>query len=75
MQRSRGKCGDRTPSQRDRIIIRCVAEGMRNKEIALEIGTTENVVKNYLKVIFDNLGVWNRVELALWYEAHKESLI
>jgi hypothetical protein len=29
------------------------------------------VVKNYLRIIFDKLGVWNRLELALWYEARR----
>lgn len=29
------------------------------------------MVKNYLRVIYDKLGVWNRVELALWYEARR----
>ena len=28
-------------------------------------------VKNYLRVIYDKLGLWNRVELALWYEARR----
>jgi DNA-binding NarL/FixJ family response regulator len=28
-------------------------------------------VKNYLRIIFDKLGVWNRFELALWYEARR----
>jgi DNA-binding NarL/FixJ family response regulator len=28
-------------------------------------------VKNHLRVIFDKLGFWNRVELALWYEARR----
>jgi DNA-binding NarL/FixJ family response regulator len=28
-------------------------------------------VKNYLRVIYDKLGLWNRVELALWYESRK----
>jgi hypothetical protein len=33
------------------------------------------VVKNHLRVIYDKLGFWNRVELALWYEARRhESL-
>ena len=35
------------------------------------IGTTEHVVKNYLRVIYDKLGLWNRVELALWYESRR----
>jgi len=48
-----------------------VAEGLKNKEVAEAIGTTEHVVKNYLRVIYDKLGLWNRVELALWYESRR----
>ncbi len=44
---------------------------MKNREVADAIGTTEHVVKNYLRVIYDKLGLWNRVELALWYEARR----
>jgi DNA-binding NarL/FixJ family response regulator len=40
-------------------------------ELADAIGTTEHVVKNYLRVIYDKLGLWNRVELALWYESRR----
>jgi DNA-binding NarL/FixJ family response regulator len=49
-----------------------VAHGLKNSEIAKTIGTTRHVVKNYLRVIYDKLGLWNRVELALWYEVHKQ---
>ena len=63
--------GTRIPSQREYRIIELVAQGLKNKEVADEIGTTEHVVKNYLRVIYDKLGLWNRVELALWYEARK----
>ena len=54
-----------------------VWQGLTNREIARIIGTTEQVVKNYLRNIYDKLGVWNRVELALWYEArqHGDSLV
>ena len=61
--------GSRAPSTREEDIIRLVASGLNNKDIAREIGTTEQVVKNYLRVIYDKLGVWNRTELALWHEA------
>jgi DNA-binding NarL/FixJ family response regulator len=44
---------------------------LKNKEVAEAIGTTEHVVKNYLRVIYDKLGLWNRVELALWYESRR----
>src|SRR6266478_10165561 len=61
----------RGPSQREHAIIQLVAEGCKNREIANSLGTTEHVIKNYLRVIYDKLGLWNRVELALWYEARQ----
>ena len=39
---------------------------MKNKEIALRVGTTEQVVKNYLRKVYDKLGVADRLELALY---------
>ena len=50
------------PSEREHLIIRRVAEGCKNREIADALGTTEHVVKNYLRLIYDKLGLWNRVE-------------
>ena len=44
---------------------------MRNKEIAYQVGTTEQVVKNYLRKIYDKLGVADRLELALYCLHHK----
>ncbi len=43
-----------------------VAEGNKNKEIARRLGTTENMIKKYLSVLFDKTGNWSRLELALW---------
>lgn len=63
--------GARTPNERENRIIELVAQGLKNKEVADAVGTTEHVVKNYLRVIYDKLGLWNRVELALWYEARR----
>jgi len=63
--------GDSAPNDREQRVIELVAQGLKNKEVADEIGTTEHVVKNYLRVIYDKLGLWNRVELALWYEARR----
>jgi len=62
-------------SEREQVIIQRVAEGCKNREIADAIGTTEHVVKNYLRLIYDKLGLWNRVELALWYEARQHELV
>ena len=47
-----------------------VWEGLTNREIARLIGTTEQVVKNYLRTAFDKLGVWSRLELALYVAGH-----
>ena len=63
--------GKRTPSEREQLVIELVAHGLKNKEVADAIGTTEHVIKNYLRSIYDKLGLWNRVELALWYEARR----
>jgi DNA-binding NarL/FixJ family response regulator len=63
--------GNSTPSDREQRVIELVARGLKNKEVADEIGTTEHVIKNYLRTIYDKLGLWNRVELALWYEARR----
>ena len=67
----RGKPSNRTPNEREQRVIELVAQGLKNKEVADEIGTTEHVIKNYLRTIYDKLGLWNRVELALWYEARR----
>jgi DNA-binding NarL/FixJ family response regulator len=64
-----GRYGSRVPSEREQRVIQLVAQGMKNREVAEAIGTTEHVVKNYLRTIYDKLGLWNRVELALWYES------
>jgi DNA-binding NarL/FixJ family response regulator len=47
-----------------------VWQGMTNRDIAAIIGTTEQVVKNYLRTTFDKVGVWSRLELALYIAAH-----
>lgn len=63
--------GNRVPSQRENRVIELVAQGLKNRDVSDAIGTTEHVVKNYLRVIYDKLGLWNRVELALWYESRR----
>jgi DNA-binding NarL/FixJ family response regulator len=63
--------GTRIPSPRQQQVIELVAQGLKNGEVAEVIGTTEDVVKNHLRIIYDKLGLWNRLELALWYEARR----
>jgi len=63
--------GSRIPTEKERQVIELVAQGLKNDEVAQKIGATEYAVKNYVHAIYDKLGLWNRVELALWYEARK----
>jgi DNA-binding NarL/FixJ family response regulator len=52
-------------------IVGLLVQGKRNKEIASYIGTTEQVIKNYLRCVFDKTGVSDRLELALFTVHHK----
>lgn len=47
-----------------------VWQGRTNPEIAAVLGTTEQVIKNHLRNVFDKLGVWSRLELALYVASH-----
>ena len=50
---------------RERQLIGFVRKGLRNREIAEQLGVTEGTVKVYLHAIFEKLGVGNRTELAI----------
>jgi len=52
-------------TRRERELIELVRQGLRNRDIAAELGVTEGTVKVYLHAIFDKLQVENRTELAL----------
>jgi DNA-binding NarL/FixJ family response regulator len=58
-------------SQKEMMIISGVTQGMKNKDIAREVKTTEQVVKNYLRKIYDKLNVADRLELALYSMHHR----
>lgn len=58
--------GDRLLSSRELDVVRCVAEGLSNREIAQRLSLREHTVKNYLFRIFDKLGVSSRVEVVLY---------
>jgi DNA-binding NarL/FixJ family response regulator len=50
-------------SHREKEVVRYVAEGLSNREIAGRLKLSEHTIKNYLFRIFDKLGVSNRAEL------------
>jgi len=53
-------------TKREEDVVRLLAEGLQNREIAKELKLSEHTVKNYLFHIFDKLGVSSRVELVLY---------
>lgn len=62
-------------SKREQDVVRCVAEGLSNREVAGRLGLTEHTVKNYLFRIFDKLGVSSRVEVVLYAFRFRKDLV
>ncbi len=58
-------------SQREKQVIGFILEGCTNRQIAETLQTSEQVVKNHLSRIFDKVGVYNRLELALFALNHR----
>ena len=52
-------------SARERAVASLVQRGLRNKEVASELGLTEGTVKVHLHKVFDKLGIRGRTELIL----------
>lgn len=50
-------------SKREMEVVRCLAEGLTNREIAERLGLSQHTIKNYLFRVFDKVGVSSRVEL------------
>ncbi len=52
-------------------IVSLIVQGCKNKEIAIQLGTKEQVIKNYLRSVYDKTGVSDRLELALFTIHHR----
>jgi DNA-binding NarL/FixJ family response regulator len=65
--------GMRLLTKREEEVVRLVAEGMQNREIAKELKLSEHTIKNYLFHIFEKLGVSSRVELVLYAVSNAKS--
>lgn len=57
-------------SAREREVLRLVAEGRANKQVAAALGITERTVKAHLGSIFRQIGVADRTSAALWARDH-----
>ena len=53
-------------SKRQTQLVRLLAQGLKNKEIASALGIAEGTVKAYLTVLFEKVGAKDRFELALF---------
>ena len=62
-------CDRLTPKELQ--IVALIAQGCKNKHIAAQLGTKEQVIKNYLRSIYDKTGVSDRLELALFTIHHR----
>ena len=52
-------------------IVALIIQGCKNKHIATQLHTKEQVIKNYLRSIYDKTGVSDRLELALFTIHHR----
>jgi DNA-binding NarL/FixJ family response regulator len=58
-------------SHREIEIVKAVTSGRTNKDIAKHLDISEHTVKHHITAIFDKLGVYNRLELALFVHHHE----
>lgn len=62
-------------TRREQEVLRCLSEGLSNREIAQRLGISQHTVKNYLFHIFDKLGVSSRVEALLHTYAPDQPMV
>lgn len=55
---------------REREVVELVGAGLKNDEIATRLGITEKTVRNQLTMIYDKLGVTDRLHLAIYAYRH-----
>jgi DNA-binding NarL/FixJ family response regulator len=58
---------------REEQVVALVADGLSNREVAVELGLSEHTIKKYMLRIFDKLGISTRVELVLYAVSHGEN--
>jgi DNA-binding NarL/FixJ family response regulator len=61
--RMAGGKGLKVLSKRENEVVRYLAQGLTNREIAQRMDLSQHTIKNYLFRVFDKLGVSSRVEL------------
>ncbi len=71
IQRYREKVIENELSQREMDILRLVADGLNNKEIASSLYLSEGTIRNYISTMLDKLSLRDRTQLAIYYYKSK----
>lgn len=61
-------------STRERAILRCLANGLSNKQIANQLNIAEGTVKAHVKAIFKKIHARNRTDAAVWALGHVQEV-
>lgn len=59
-------------SAQEKRVLALIAEGLTNKEVAVQLGLSDKTVKNYLSTVFEKLHVSRRAEAAVIYAQQKK---
>lgn len=62
----------RNLTSREFDVLNCVCLGMSNKEIANQLGLSQETVKSYMNKIFLKLNVNNRTKASMWFINNKD---
>ena len=65
--------GEDLLTRREKDVVRLVAEGFGNREVAQQLGLSEHTVKNYLFNVFDKLGISSRAELIMYAVSNSDN--
>lgn len=73
IRRHRQSSEEQLITEKERLILQHVAQGLTNKAIALELGVSQRTIENHLTRLFDKLYVSSRAEAVL--RAREQQLI
>ena len=54
-------------TERERVVVRAIADGMSNAEVAAALYMSEGTVRNHISAILAKLGLRNRTQIAVYY--------
>jgi DNA-binding NarL/FixJ family response regulator len=65
--------GEKMLTRREKDVVRLVAEGFGNREIAQQLGLSVHTIKNYLFNVFEKLGISSRSELVMYVLSNSDN--